>query len=109
MPPFTTVRDTALLLRLGPTRPTAAKYSNSTSGRLRSWPLARRLRGVRNQEVVAPHLGWLTAKTASQSQRCHPAAGGRARTVRRLPMDASHGAPCPDTEAVIACLNVTDG
>jgi hypothetical protein len=39
-----------------PPEPAAAKYSNSTSGRLRSWPLARRLRGVRDQEVVVSHL-----------------------------------------------------
>jgi len=57
---------------------------------------------------LRPHLGWADSQTASQSQRCRPAAGPRTLTVRRLPMDVSHGAPCPDTEAVIACLNVTD-
>jgi hypothetical protein len=35
------------------------------------------------------------SQTASQSQRYRPAAGRRARTVRRLPMDASHGRALP--------------
>ena len=68
------------------------------------------LRGVRDQEVVAPHLGWLTAKLLANRSAVARQPQNRARTQYCSPSADGRfpWGPCPDTEAVIACLNVTD-
>jgi hypothetical protein len=106
MPPFTTVRDCPLL-RMVQHVVQQPSTSNSTASRLRSWPLARRLRGVRDQEGRCVPSCLLIAKLlANRSAVARPQDDAHV-LFRRLPMDAPHGAPCPDAEAVIASLNVT--
>jgi hypothetical protein len=73
------------LAAVGPNTSYSSQEQQSTSGRLRSWPLARRLRGVRDQEVVASHLGWLTAKQLAN------------RSAVARPQDDAHvGSPSAD-------------